>query len=120
MTVAGRSPPSRWSWSSTFGAPRIVSSVNMPSLRGELDGSLPGDDSEVPAIEGQHQTSVSLCTGNDRRVGISEWKIGVSPDELANSPGGLVAAVVGERAGLQICKETVQDIRHPRLDEIGD
>src|SRR5262245_40765425 len=29
MTVRGRRPPSRWSWSTTFGARRIVSSGSM-------------------------------------------------------------------------------------------
>src|SRR6186713_1786468 len=67
MTVAGRRPPSRWSWSSALGASRIVSilSIGPPGLR----RIVPRLMSASPSVRVR-----SRSAGHDRRS-LGRWLV---------------------------------------------
>jgi hypothetical protein len=55
------------------------------ALRNDPDRAFTGYNPEVTEVERQNRSQVAFRTGNDRRIGKSQWEIGVTAHKLADS-----------------------------------
>src|SRR5829696_7761718 len=92
MTVAGRSPPSRWSWSRALGACRIVSGPSMgppwvPGMVARRSAADPATRGYAPGGRWLRwrQGWMTVWTSSD---GGSDWQLELQRDDLL--PGRLV------------------------------
>ena len=94
MTVAGRSPPSRWSCSSTFGARRMCSSVGESPWRRAHPRSAFGDRSMTRRVAARgavarrrRNAPSSASSARSNRAGSSACSVSSGSPAVTSSPG---------------------------------